>query len=190
MPIDSIFTIGTFYELIERIVMPSLIMNINDSKTTIKLEAWPFCIDIISDIETQFANKQASQWLYHMYDNNFRIFVHLVEDAVPEENSQAGMDNYEQQPDVFPNVAIELAIDPLDFQLFFSGNEETIGDHPEAVFKKFNEELGQAQGEEDRVETLNRYKKEIQEVNYAKVRVSVERPNTRSLRGQATSQSS
>jgi hypothetical protein len=170
-PIDSIFTIGTFNELIERIVMPTLIMNINDSKTTIKLEAWPFCIDIISDIETKFADRQASQWLYHMYDNNFRIFVHLIENP-PEDES----DPEEDAGVMFPNVAIELAFDPLDFKLFF---DATCDNPPEEVFLKFKEEADKAQDEAQMMEFVALFKKEIQEVILTQIRVFAGRSNLR-----------
>lgn len=157
-PIDSIYTIGTFNELIERIVMPTLIMNMEKDKNTIQLEAWPFCIDMISDIENKFAGRMASQWLYNMYDNNFRIFIHLNEEIVDDEE---GMEEEMDQPHLFPNVAIELRICPTDFSAFF----ERVGNCPSAeIYDKFVESYAAAETDEDRQEQMASFKREIKGV--------------------------
>lgn len=157
-PIDSIYTIGTFNELIERIVMPTLIMNMEKDKNTIQLEAWPFCIDMISDIENKFAGRLASQWLYNMYDNNFRIFIHLNEEIMEDEES-LGEDA--DQANLYPNVAIELRICPTDFDAFF----ERVGNCPSGeAYDKFKESYEASQSGEDRLEQMAAFKREIRSV--------------------------
>jgi hypothetical protein len=137
--------------------MPTLVLDVGRLKNTVQLEAWPFCIDMISDIENEFAGHNASQWLFNLYDNVMRIFIHLSEEIVEGSNH----DEVEQQADLFPNVAIELVIDPTDFEAFF----EKVGENPSSsLFEKFLEGFQSAKSSEEKQDNLTTFKKGLQEV--------------------------
>ena len=162
LPIDSIYTIGTFYELVERIVMPTLIMDIeNDATNTIQLEAWPFSVEMLCDTEMQFIGKQASQFIYHLYDTSFRLFNHLTEDM----NEVEGEDSHEVEegrdaPIIFENVPLEIVIDPEAFNIFF----ESPSSFSQAVYEDFCQ-IEQRKGESDTInEQLIDLSKKIFEV--------------------------
>lgn len=92
-----------------------------------------------------------------MYDNNFRIFVHLIENS-PDEDI-----NPEEDASVmFPNVAIELAFDPMDFKHFFDPASDN---PPENLFTRFEEEVNKPVEETENQDLVTRFKKEIQEVS-------------------------
>jgi hypothetical protein len=117
---ESIYTIGTFVELIEKIVMPSLIMRVDEELMTIKLEAWPFCIDLLEDHEKSFFGKRASHWVYHLYDNNLRMFTHLTEEL-----STLVEDGDNSELAEFENLPVDINLDPVDFEKFFEYTDMT-----------------------------------------------------------------
>lgn len=52
LPIDSIYSIGNFIDIIEKFFMPSMIIRIDDTSNLIKLAVWPFGIDITYESDT------------------------------------------------------------------------------------------------------------------------------------------
>lgn len=83
LPIDSIFTLGTFSEIIEKFLMPSLnIQDINhhtDQEQMINLEVWPIDINILYNQKSDGQDQHTTNWYHHMYDNNIRLFIHLMD---------------------------------------------------------------------------------------------------------------
>jgi hypothetical protein len=157
LPIDSIYTIGTFNELVERILMPALIMNFERAKNTIELEAWPFFVDILLDTEKKLFDKQAIHWLYHMYDNNIRIFTHSSEEAKPESDNPD--ESHEQAENDY--ISFEINVDPADFEEFFESSGTFFS---QVVFEEF-ESYMQEQDEEKKAEKLKAIHKNIYSVN-------------------------
>ena len=107
LPIDSIYTIGSFTELIEQFLMPSLIIQEDQELQLIALEVWPFRIDILMDSDLGGPERMTSHWYYHMYDNNIRIFLG-VNGAVDE---MRYLDS--------ENILIDIIVHPISFKKFF-----------------------------------------------------------------------
>lgn len=114
--------------------MPTLILDFEETQGMIQLEAWPFSVEMLFDTEIMFVNKQASHWLYHLYDNAFRLFTHLTEEINEEGNRDNEMqEDMREQSSAFENVPLEIVIDPDDFSLFF----ECLGQFSQHVQEDF-----------------------------------------------------
>lgn len=116
--------------------MPTLILDFEETQGMIQLEAWPFSVEMLFDTEIKFVNKQASHWLYHLYDNAFRLFTHLTEEINEEGNKDIHNESAEdmrEQSSAFENVPLEIVIDPDDFSLFF----ECLGQFSQHVHEDF-----------------------------------------------------
>jgi hypothetical protein len=120
LPIESFYTIGTFVEFVDKLLMPSLIIQ---NEKIISLEVWPYSMDMLHDCEHNFNNIFASHWYYHMYDNHIVLFMHMKQDE--EDSSTHAQDATNQNK----NIRIDINISPITFKSFFVHIEDNIANN-------------------------------------------------------------
>jgi hypothetical protein len=120
LPIESFYTIGTFMEFIEKLLMPSLIIQ---NEKIIALEVWPYSMDMLHDCEYSFNSNFTSHWYYHMYDNNIALFMHMKEDDEDSEDDMGfpGMSNN--------NIRVDITVAAITFKSFFVDMDDNVANN-------------------------------------------------------------
>lgn len=123
---ESIFTIGGFNELIDKVLMPSLVINFDPTLGKLKLEAWPLTIDTVCGFGHLFLAMESEHWLYHMYDNNFNLLSKVDYTSCDESDDSKNSDEHQEAEDSkVEYYSTEVTFDYCGFNTFFTASDLT-----------------------------------------------------------------